>query len=113
MDALHSAMLFWGPANAEMPNNLWLSGAAAEIEVYATLMKTIDANGLKSIDSLMGLHSFHYSLVLPTLHSSLLWLLPHNQYNNWHTIYWYVVNTNGKVWNMVVSPVTSAKEGEA
>jgi len=47
VDALHYAMLFWGPANAEKPNHLLLRGADAETKAYATLMKTIDAAGLE------------------------------------------------------------------
>lgn len=61
VDALHYAMFFWVPTNAEKPNHLWLGGANAETEAYATLMKTIDA-GLEGIDSLAGLHSFNDSL---------------------------------------------------
>lgn len=61
MDALHYAMIFWVPANAEKPNHLWLGGADAETEAYSTLIKTIDA-GQESIDSLTGLHNFNDSL---------------------------------------------------
>lgn len=61
---------------------------------YATLMKAIDTAGLESVDSFTGLHNFNESL--GEAGNADLWLavaVPHNQYNNWLTIYWYAVNT--------------------
>ena len=66
----------------------------AETEAYATLMKAIDTAGLESVDSFTGLHNFNESL--GEAGNADLWLavaVPHNQYNNWLTIYWYAVNT--------------------
>lgn len=119
MDALHYAIaqaLDWVPVNAEKPKHLWLSGVDAETEAYATLMKAIDAASLENVDPLTGVHNFNDFLGDPG--NAALWLAVAGaaqsiQQQPAHHLLICRQHENGKVWNMVVSPVTSAKEGEA
>ncbi|WP_185922713.1 hypothetical protein [Hafnia paralvei] len=118
-DSLHYAIsqaLDWVPVNAEKPEHLWLSGVDAETEAHATLMKGIGAVGLKNVDPLTGFHNFNDFLGDPG--NAALWLAVAGATQSIHQqpAHHLLVSRDqqtGKVWNMVVSPVTSAKEGEA
>lgn len=119
VDALHYAIsqaLDWVPVNAEKPNHLWLSGVDTETEAYATLRKAIDTAGLESVDPLTGLHNFND--FLGDAGNAALWFAVAGatqsiQQQPAHHLLICREHKNGKVWNMVISPVTSAKEGEA
>lgn len=116
--ALHYAItqaLDWVPVNAEKPEHLWLSGVDAETETYATLLQVIDEVGLKSIDPLTGFHNFNDFLGDPG--NAALWLAVAGatqtiRQQPAHHLLICREHENGKVWNMVVSPVTTTKEGE-
>ncbi len=105
----------WLPVNAEKPEHLWLSGVDAETETYATLLQVIDEAGLKSIDPLTGFHNFNDFLGDPG--NAALWLAVAGatqtiRQQPAHHLLICREHENGKVWNMVVSPVTTTKEGE-
>ena len=118
-DALHYAItraLDWVPVNAEKPEHLWLSGVDAETEAHAMLMKGIGAAGLENIDPLTGFHNFNDFLGNPG--NASLWLAVAGATQSIHQqpAYHLLISRDqqtGMVWNMVVSPVNSAKEGKA
>lgn len=99
------------PVMAEKPNHFWFSCVNAETKAGTTLIKDIMLWAWEVLDSFKGLRNVNDSLRIQV--TLLLGLpLPHKQYNNRRTIYWYAVKTkNGKVWDMVIAPVTSTKEG--
>lgn len=82
---------------------------------YATLMKAIDTAGLESVDSFTGLHNFNESL--GNAGNADLWLAvavaTQSIQQQAHHLLVCREHNNGKVWNMIVFPVISAKEGEA
>ncbi|KAB5494054.1 hypothetical protein F8562_11135 [Klebsiella sp. RCJ4] len=118
-DALHYAItqaLDWVPVGAEKPEHLWLSGVDAETEAHAALMKGISATGLKNVDPQMGFHNFNDFLGDPG--NASLWLAVAGatqsiQQQPAHHLLISRDQQTGKVWNMVVSPASSTKEGEA
>lgn len=118
-DSLHYAIsqaLDWVPVKAEKPEHLWLCGVDAETEAHATLMKGIAAAGLKNVDPLTGFHNFNDFLGDPG--NAALWLAVAGatqsiQQQPAHHLLISRDQLTGKVWNMVVSPASSAKEGEA
>lgn len=117
-DALHYAItqsLDWVPVNAERPKHLWLSGVDAETEAHATLMKAIGAAGLKNVDPLTGFHNFNDFLGDPGNASLWLAVAGATQSIYQQPAHHLLISRDqqtGKVWNMVVSPVTFAKEGK-
>lgn len=118
-DALHYAItqaLDWVPVGAEKPEHLWLSGVDAETEAHAALMKGISATGLKMSTRRWV---FIISMIFWVIHGNAsLWLAVAGatqsiQQQPAHHLLISRDQQTGKVWNMVVSPASSTKEGEA
>lgn len=108
--------LDWVPVAADIPEHLWLSGVVAETDEYIALMKVIDDSALKNIDQQNGMHNFNDFLGDPG--EAALWLAvvaatQSMQQQPVHHLLIIREAQNGKVWNMVVFPVATAKEGEA
>ena len=79
-------------------------------------MKGISATGLKNVDPQMGFHNFNDFLGDPG--NASLWLAVAGatqsiQQQPAHHLLISRDQQTGKVWNMVVSPASSTKEGEA
>lgn len=117
-EALHYAItqaLDWVPVSVITPEHLWLSGVEAETEGYAMLMNAIDAAGLKNVDPFTGVHNFNDFLGEPG--KAAFWLAvaavtQSIQQQPAHHLLISREQQNGKVWNMVVSPVPPAKAGK-
>lgn len=118
IDALRYAItraLDWVPVNAAKPEHLWLSGFDAETKTYATLMQAIDEVGLKNVDPLTGFHNFNDFLGDPGNAAFWLAVAAAAQSIQQQPVHHLLISReqqNGKVWNMVVSPVISTKEGD-
>ena len=62
VDVLHYTIFAGFQLMLKNPNHFWLSIMDAETEPHATLIKAINAAGLESVDSLVGLYNFNEPL---------------------------------------------------
>mgnify|MGYP003365638943 CR=1 FL=1 len=108
--------LDWVPVAAEKPKHLWLSGVEAETDEYVALMQAIDGTGLDSVDRRSGFHNFNDFLGDPGKAALWLAIAAATQSIQLQPAYHLLISReqqNGKVWNMLVSPVTPVEECKA
>lgn len=105
--------LDWVPVTPEVPEHLWLSGMTAETDEYLTLMKAISSSSLSSIEPQTRIHNFNDFMGNPGKGAAWIAVAAAAQAIQQHPAHHLLIcheQQNGKVWNMVVSPVDSIKE---
>lgn len=104
--------LDWVPVAPETPEHLWLSGMAADSDEYLAVMKAISSSSLSRIEP-QTTHNLHDFMGYPGKGAVWIAVAAAAQAIQQHPAHHLLIcheQQNGKVWNMVVSPVASVKE---